>query len=298
LDKNLELASRLITDSTDFLVFPESAIQEDIWESWLGSSQGLRTIKRALTKFPKTTVVIGATTYLLVKNGEEMTNAARKFSKSKDYYYAYNTAILVEYEQDFQLHHKSKLTPGVEIMPSWWILKPIEKFAIDLGGTTGTLGKEDHPVVFNKSNGDTAIITPIICYESVYGEFVANSIKLGAGLIFVITNDGWWGDTPGYRQHFLFSVLRAIETRRSVARSANTGISAFINQRGDILQQTQYWKPAVIQQALNANYELTYYTKNGDFIARISAFVSALLILIAFTQGYLRKKKKGVKSEV
>ncbi len=291
LDKNLELASRLITDSTDFLVFPESALQEDIWEEWIGSSGSLKTIKKALTIFPNTTIVIGATTYKLLKEGEEMTNAARKFQKSKDHYYAFNTAILVEYEQDFQLHHKSKLTPGVEIMPSWWILKPIEKLAIDLGGTTGTLGREDHPVVFNKSVGDTAIITPIICYESVYGEFVANSIKLGAGLIFVITNDGWWGDTPGYRQHFLFSVLRAIETRRGVARSANTGISAFINQRGDIMQQTPYWEPAVIQQTLNANYELTYYTKNGDFIARISAFVSVLLILIAFTQGYLRKKK-------
>lgn len=297
LDKNLELASRLINDSTDFIVFPESAIQEDIWENWLGSSRSLKTIKKALTRFPNTTIVIGATTYRLLKEGEEMTNAARKFSKSNGHYYAFNTAILVEDAQDFQLHHKSMLTPGVEILPSWWILKPIEKFAIDLGGTTGTLGREDQPVVFTNSNGKKVDVTPIICYESVYGEFVANSVKLGAGLIFVITNDGWWGDTPGYRQHFLFSVLRAIETRRSVARSANTGISAFINQRGDILQQTEYWKPAVIQQTLNANYELTYYTKNGDFIARISAFISALLILIAFTQGYLRKKKKGVKSE-
>lgn len=295
LDKNLELASRLINDSTDYIVFPESAIQEDIWEEWMSSARSLKTIKSALTKFPNTTIVIGATTYLLVPKGEEMTNAARQFTKSTDYYYAFNTAILVEDGQDFQLHHKSKLTPGVEIMPSWWILKPIEKFAIDLGGTTGTLGREDHPVAFEKSNGVQGSITPIICYESVYGEFVANSVKLGAGLIFVITNDGWWGDTPGYRQHFLFSVLRAIETRRSVARSANTGISAFINQRGDVLQQTEYWKSAVIQQTLNSNYELTYYTKNGDFIARISAFVGALLILISFTQGYLRKKGKGLK---
>ena len=297
LEKNLELAAKMINDSTDFIVFPESALQEDIWEEWLSSSRSLKKIKDGLTKFQNATIVIGATTYRLVKDGEEMTNAARKFSKTKDHYYAFNTAIMVENEQDFQLHHKSKLTPGVEIMPSWWFLKPIEKLAIDLGGTTGTLGREDHPMIFTKSNGKKAGVTPIICYESVYGEFVANSVKLGAGIIFVITNDGWWGDTPGYRQHFLFSVLRAIETRRSVARSANTGISAFINQRGDVLDQTQYWEPAVIQQTLNANYELTYYTKNGDFIARISAFVSALLILIAFTQGYLRKRGKGFKKK-
>ncbi len=291
LDRNLMLAAELITDSTDFVVFPESALQEDIWEEWLDRSPSLRAIKKALVKYPQTSVVIGATTYELIRYGEKLTNAARKFSKSKDHYYAYNTAILVENDQDFQLHHKSKLTPGVEIMPSWWFLKPIEKLAIDLGGTTGTLGREDHAVAFTNSNGTG--VTPIICYESVYGEFVANSVNLGAGLIFVITNDGWWGDSPGYKQHFLFSVLRAIETRRSVARSANTGISAFINQRGDVLQQTAYWEPAVIQQTLNANYKKTYYTENGDYIARTSAFVSALLILIAFTQGYLRKKRGG-----
>ena len=293
LDNNLKLASQKITDSTDFIVFPESTLQEDIWEEWLDRSTSLRQIKKALGQFPNTTIVIGATTYRLLKEGEKKTNAARKFKKSIEQYYAFNTAILIEDNQDFQIHHKSKLTPGVEIMPSWWILKPIEKLAIDLGGTTGTLGRETSPVSFISPNKKVSI-SPIICYESVYGEFVANSVKLGAGLIFVITNDGWWGNSPGYKQHFLFSVLRAIETRRSVARSANTGISAFINQRGDVLQQTPYWEPAVIQQEINANYQMTYYVKNGDYLARISAFVSALLILISFTQGYLRKKKSLV----
>jgi apolipoprotein N-acyltransferase len=116
----------------------------------------------------------------------------------------------------------------------------------------------------------------------------------GAGLIFVITNDGWWGDTPGYRQHLLFSVLRAIETRRSVARSANTGVSAIIDQRGDILQKTNYWEPAALKATINANDELTFYTQYGDYIARVSAFVSSLLLLIAFTQGYLKKRKSPI----
>jgi len=290
LYNNLALAEQELNDSTDFIVFPESTLQEDIWEEWLDRSVSLKKIKTTLADFPNTAIVMGATTYRLVREDEKPTNAARRFKKREGQYYAYNTAILIENDNDFQIHHKSKLTPGVEIMPSWWILKPIEKFAIDLGGTTGTLGREDKPVSFMSPSKKVGI-SPIICYESVYGEFVANSVRLGAGLIFVITNDGWWGETPGYKQHFLFSVLRAIETRRSVARSANTGISATINQRGDILQQTPYWEPAVITDTLNANYELTYYVRNGDYIARISTFVSALLILIAFVQGYLKKKK-------
>lgn len=291
MNRNFELTFKLMNDSIDFVVFPESALQEDIWEKHIDRSISLRLIKKVITKYPNTAFVVGATTYKLVLFGEEKTNAARRFKVSLDYYYAYNTAILIEDKQEYQLHHKSKLTPGAEIMPSWGILKPIENLAIDLGGTTGTLGREDHPVSFVKTK-DSIGVSPIICYESVYGEFVANSVKLGAGLIFVITNDGWWGNTPGYKQHFLFSVLRAIETRRSVARSANTGISAFINQRGDVLEETPYWETAVIKHTLNANYEQTYYTENGDYIARVSAFVSALLIIIAFTQGFLRKKEK------
>ena len=291
LDKDLDLAAKLLTDSTDFVVFPESALQEDIWEKHLDRAISLQLLQKVVRNYPNTAFVVGATTYEFVKFGSKITNAARKFQNSKDYYYAYNTALLVENGHDFQVHHKSKLTPGAEIMPSWGILKPLENFAIDLGGTVGTLRRENSSVSFVKHKGNVGV-APIICYESVYGEFVANSVKLGAGLIFVITNDGWWGETPGYKQHFLFSVLRAVETRRSVARAANTGVSAFINQRGDVLQKTKYWEPAVISQTLNANYKQTYYTVHGDYIARVSSFISALLLLISITQGYLRKKKE------
>ncbi len=289
LERNIALANTEATASTNYIVFPESALQEDIWEEYLDRSLSLKILQMELVKYPNTTIVIGATTYRNIKKDEIPTNAARKFKNRPGMYYAYNTAFLIEKGMDFQLHHKSKLTPGVEIMPSWWILKPVESLAIDLGGTTGTLGREDEPMTFYSDKN--VAVSPIICYESVYGEFVANSVALGAGLIFVITNDGWWGDTPGYKQHLLFSVLRAIETRRSVARSANTGISATINQRGDIMQQSEYWVPAVIKDTLNVNYEMTYYVKNGDYIARISAFISVLLILISFTQGFLKRKK-------
>ena len=289
LEKNLQLANQEASQTTNFIIFPESALQEDIWEEYLDRSRTLKSLQLELGKFPNSTIVVGATSYRNIAEDEKPTNAARKYRDSEGMYYAYNTAFMIEKDAPFQVHHKSKLTPGVEIMPSWWILKPVEALAIDLGGTTGTLGRETEPMAFfSEKNG---AVSPIICYESVYGEFVANSVALGAGLIFVITNDGWWGETPGYKQHFLFSVLRAIETRRSVARSANTGISATINQRGDILQQTDYWVPAVIKDTLNANYELTYYVRNGDYIARISAFISALLLLISYTQGFLKKKK-------
>jgi apolipoprotein N-acyltransferase len=62
---------------------------------------------------------------------------------------------------------------------------------------------------------------PIICYESVFGEHVAAHVRNGANLLCIMTNDAWWGTSPGYRQHLAYGRLRAIETRRDIARSAN-----------------------------------------------------------------------------
>lgn len=292
LNKNLSLAKEAITEKTKFVVFPESTLYDgrySIWEENLWRSPLLQKVHQFTKENPHISVVIGASTHRNIPDGEKKTNAARKYRNSEKYYYSYNTAFLIDTSYIIQVHHKSKLTPGVEIMPSWGILKPIESFAIDLGGMVGTLSRDDGTVVFEDQERQK--VSPIICYESVYGEFVTETILKGAQLIFVITNDGWWGNTPGHRQHFLFSVLRSIETRRSLARSANTGISAFINQRGDVFQKTQYWEPAVIVQNLNMNNELTYYVKNGDYIARISVLVSALVLLLSFTQGFLRNRR-------
>jgi len=111
-------------------------------------------------------------------------------------------------------------------------------------------------------------------------------------MIFIITNDGWWKNTPGYHQHLSFARLRAIETRRSIARSANTGISCFINQRGDVLQATNWWVATSIKGTINANDEITFYVKAGDYIARISLFVAALILLQLISVWLMKKKSR------
>ncbi len=289
LQRNLTLAKKAVTDSTDYVIFPESAIQEGIWEDNMQRSQSLKTLRAYLSHYPKLSMIIGASTFRWLKPDEPRDNAARKY-KNNLYYYAFNTAFFIDNSPYLQVHHKSILVPGVEKMPSWGILHPLERYAVNLGGIVGTLKADDHTTVFTNPETDVKI-GPAICYESVYGDFVANMVRKGAQLIAVITNDGWWGNTPGYKQHFLFSVLRAIECRRDVAMSANTGTSAFINQNGDVKQKTEYWKRAVIKQTLHLNNEITYYVANGDYIARISGYISTLILLASVVQGLLKKKK-------
>lgn len=286
LQRNLEVAAPLMTENTRFVVSPESAIQENIWLENIDKHYSIKELRRYIDSFPQSCYVIGIGPYGPVPEGEEDDFAARKFYDADEYFYAYNTAALIT-KDDIQLYHKSKLTPGVESMPSWWFVRPLANMAVDLGGTTGTLKKDTEARVLSFDNHN---VGTLICYESAFGGYVTEFVRKGADMLFVITNDGWWGNTPGHRQHLEFSSLRAIETRRSVARSANTGISAFINQRGDIVEKTKYWEQTAIRNVLKTNDKQTFYVRYGDYIYKVSVFLTALLLVMTFVRVITKRK--------
>ncbi|HXC04768.1 MAG TPA: nitrilase-related carbon-nitrogen hydrolase, partial [Bacteroidia bacterium] len=132
----------------------------------------------------------------------------------------------------------------------------------------------------------------VICYESVFGEYVTDYVKKGANVIFIITNDGWWGDTPGYHQHLDYARLRAIETRRWIARSANTGTSCFIDDAGKVTQATSWWVPAAIKGDIIKWGGYTFYVKHGDYIARAFMIVGLVLLLWSISM-----RIRGIKNQ-
>ena len=129
-----------------------------------------------------------------------------------------------------------------------------------------------------------------VCYESVYGEYCTGYASKGAGFIAVITNDSWWGNTPGYRRHLSYSCLRAIELRRDIARCGNSGISCFIDQRGRILQQGPWWEEATLRGSVNVNTRQSFFTRHGDIAGRVSTFVFLLLLALLAVRFLLPKK--------
>ena len=104
-------------------------------------------------------------------------------------------------------------------------------------------------------------------------------MRRGARALFIISNDGWWGDTPGYRHLFTISRLRAIEHRRAIARSANTGMSGFITARGDIGRTLGWEERGTLTDEVALDGRLTFYTRYGDYIARIARYVALLCVL-------------------
>ena len=288
------LAKTKLDQETQLLIGPESAIRGSLWEDDFQRYRVIDSLEKLLDEYPNLSILIGASTKQEAIEGEPLRTGARAFSDAPDhYYYSYNTALMMVRQQPTQTYHKSMLVPGAEITPFPFLLKPLEK-VFDFGGTMGTLGiSADQHVLMDRKKEIKA--ASIICYESIYGEFVGNFVRNGANLLVIITNDGWWGNSPGHRQHFDYARLQAIEYRRDVVRSANTGISAFINAKGDDIQATNYWEPAVLKGKAQLHTKMTYYANHGDYLATTSLFICSLLILIFISLG-LREGGKTSKT--
>ncbi|MFC2100414.1 apolipoprotein N-acyltransferase [Bacteroidota bacterium] len=285
----LNLARAKTDTSVSFVICPESALQEYMWHSQMENYKSIDSIWHFLSNHPNVSFIVGLSSREFIPYGTEPTKAARKYHNTDRWYEEYNTSLFLDTSHQLQLYHKSKLVVGVENMPFTDLIKPIEELAINLGGTVGTLGLSKERKIFTHKK-DSINVATVICFESIFGAFCTKFVRNGANLLFIITNDGWWKNTPGHKQHMSYARIRTIESRRSIARSANTGISALINQRGDILQQTLFWEPKVIRGILNSNSAITFYVRFGDYLGRVAAFTSILLLLITFSFMIIKRR--------
>jgi apolipoprotein N-acyltransferase len=279
--KFLNMIKGKVNDKTDYLVLPETfIIGQGMDEGYINENETLQWFRDSLIKkFPNLKIIVGADSYRFFTNKDVISSTARPYQEPGVYYDSYNTALQID-ANTVQLYHKSKLVPGVERMPFPWLLSPLEGLAIEMGGTFGSLGIQNERSVFTDKLTSTNV-APIICYESVYSDFVTEYVRKGANIIFIITNDGWWGNSPGHIQHLNYAKLRAIENRLQIARSANTGISCFINEFGEISDATNYWEEAVIEKDLYKNNSPTFYSRFGDLLAYSCVVIFILAILLA-----------------
>lgn len=276
IDNLLSLASTLPSD-VDFILMPETAIIPSMDESRIGNYAVVRRFADSIrARFPRATVISGAETHLFYDEGSKSATARR--NARGNWYDSFNSAVKFTSNGVEGIYHKSRLVIGVEKMPSSWLFDLFEFLIIDLGGTTGQLGINDKADVFTGS--DSTRIGPSICWEAVYGDFYGGFVREGAQVMGVVSNDGWWGNTPGHKRLFAFCRLRAVEHRRAIARSANTGISGFISARGDVIGTPMKWEARGVMVAkLPLRDEMTFYTRHGDYIGRISVYVLLLTVL-------------------
>jgi apolipoprotein N-acyltransferase len=138
-------------------------------------------------------------------------------------------------------------------------------------------------------NGKETKFSGMICYESVYPNYVREFVKRGAEFLVIITNDSWWGNTSGAYQHASFASLRAIETRRWVVQCANGGISMIVDPSGTPHYVTSLYSKAMFVGDIGLRSDETFYVKQGDLVAHICLAVSLMILVAAI----MRSRNSG-----
>jgi apolipoprotein N-acyltransferase len=281
-------AEAIVDDSTQYLFGPETLIVDQIDESDPSASIYYRNLLKFRTKYPNLNILLGVHSYRKLSN--ENIPPGSRFNREENFYYeAFNTALFLPAGSGSapQFYHKTKLVPLFERMPFVQYLGFLGKYSLELGGYTGTYSLRQESTFFKLPEASITIL-PIVCYESIFGPYCSRNLAQEKGFICMITNDGWWKNTPGYRHHFNFSPVRAIENRRDFVRVANTGISALIDARGMVVAQTPWWEKATLKGQIHLRGGQTFFARNGDYLGRISLVSGVLLILV----GGVRKLKK------
>ncbi|MEN9597896.1 MAG: apolipoprotein N-acyltransferase [Bacteroidota bacterium] len=270
----LSLTEKAIDSNTVIVQWPETAMSVSEWQNLVTQNNYYQPIFSFIQKHPSLSLVSGIETYKNYGAIKE-TSTARRMNDGS-YYDAFNAAVMIKANTPLAFYNKSKLVPGVESLPSFLnILAPLfEKF----GGTTGGYGRSENAEVFT-STDTNYIAAPIICYESIYGDYIRSYVQQKATVLSIVTNDGWWGNTAGYKQHVAYAKLRAIENNRWVVRSANTGISAIIDNKGNIVDSLDWDKQGYVKATIPNFTNISFYTEYGDYIYTLATGITIILIL-------------------
>lgn len=203
----------------------------------------------------------------------------------------YNAALMMKPGQQMQFYEKTKLVPFVERTPFLEDLHQLRKrYGIDLTMGFGGYGLPDSLKMVETHQG--VKVGTLICYESEFSEVSRAHVNRGAELLVVITNDGWWGQTSGYIQHAYLARLRAIEMRRDIARSANTGRSLFVDAKGRITQATNWWDVTYIDGRVQRHTARTFYARMGDYVGLLATLASGVITLATLVLFFVKRKSK------
>ncbi len=287
----ISLSEREVDENTSLVIWPETALYSPSGMDELQLKQNffLNPLWGFLQRHPNVSLFTGIESFR-----QFQTKTAYTEEFSGQFFEFYNGSMVLDSAGAHSFYHKSMLVPGVETLP--WFLKFLSSWFKKFGGTGAGYAKQDHRDILEANGGIK--IAPSICYESIYGEFMSKYVKNGANLICIITNDGWWKKTPGHKQHMNYARLRAIETRTWVARSANTGISCFINPYGRVISPQPYNTQAAIKLNVSlTSHSKTFYVKFGDVLSKLMSIVSVILIVWILIKKIINRQNTNAKTQ-
>lgn len=264
----LEYSDGIVTPETKAVFWPENSIMVTVRDGFPGEAEWLM---HSFARRWNAPLIAGSSLlYRYPPDKEPLVTRGNYVEKN---YNIYNSALGFYPDGSFFAYKKNKLVPMVERFPFIHTFKRMDRFGWVDWSNQAMFGKGKDIRMFDI---DGRKAPAFICYDSVYPDWVRRFVKNNAAFVAIITNDGWWGNTSGHIQHFDFARLRAVETRRTVIRSANNGLSGVILSNGDVAKQTTYWTRDRFTHRLPVHEGTTFYVRHGDLIGWISLFITLM----------------------
>ncbi len=252
------MADSLKTTGTDLLLLPESP-SPVFFETDAAYRQGLATLA-------------GSFRFGIVFNNVRIQDSG-EISRY------FNSAYFMDRSGKVDgVYDKIHLVPFGEYIPWKRLLSFIEVISKDVGsfepGSSYLVARIDgHPV------------NAVVCFEAVFPDMVRRFVRQGSELIINLTNDGWYGDSAAPFQHLAIARFRAVENRRFLLRSTNSGISALVNPDGHIQASTGILREAICRGRFDFMTTETFYTRYGDVFVFLCAIISVGLALFSVLRG-------------
>lgn len=285
-----------VNPNLELLVFPETAIPMLFTD--FNSLQDISILQNWCNQ-RNVSILTGITEFYFIPKTNTAPPTAKKLdADTYQFYQTFNSSIFITPNINYKpgdkvnAYRKSKLTPFGEQIPFQEELPFLSQFAMWSVGISSWNKGSGANILSSNINNKKVRIGNIICIESIYPNFVKDFVKANANLFTLITNDGWYDHTVGPRQHYLLACLRAIENRRYIARSANTGISGFISPLGVSLKEIPQYTRSATDLILPLLDEETAYSRYGDWLPVLSSSIILLIsVIIAIKEFILFLRK-------
>ncbi len=195
----------------------------------------------------------------------------------------YNSSALFDPNGGYAQYDKNHLLPFGEVIPFGWKFRFLQK--IDFGQANFQPGPKKPPIPSPVGN-----LAPLICFESTFSELSRKAVESGADVFVNITNDGWFGSTPGPYQHSDMAILRAVENRRFLLRSGNTGVTMVVDPVGRVSHKLAMNKEGFLIGEIHGVRGKTFYTRHGNKTVLIA---SAAVVLLGLVTGPLVRRGRS-----
>lgn len=299
----LDLSLKAVDRGAELIIWPETALPVYLL---IGTYPDVVDSIKNFIKRTNVPLLTGMPDFRLYYDKKAAPKDAKYSAVSNYYFVTYNGIYLFSPNSDsIQKYGKMQLvpfgerTPFVDQIP---FLGDLIKWGVGIGGWN--VGRDStlfcvKKKIFSDQNFDSDIkinddhftycFAGLVCYESIFPDFVSSFVNNGSEFISVVTNDSWYGNTSGAYQHKEISILRAIENRRYVVRAANGGISCIITPLGITKSSTKMYEKNFLVGEVSLEKNKTFFTENPKVIHTISNCIS--LWVIGITLLFWMKKK-------